>query len=361
MIALRLTLAVAAIMLVNASAHARAPVRTFPRIVEQNDGGVCRQALAVARLAFESSAPKVADAAPAILKDGKPAFGIILAPNGRRHDEQGFIADEQAISQSDETGDFKKVFLQKTPVDGFRFAVTQEKMNWQGDWHALFVASAALEGEKLAKALSDAKGKDASADGMKVVFKDAWQQPWLVRDPQTNAIVAIDTQHPAEFLPRWTVYMLAKGTAVPACHIAFGPPAKNAVKLLPAGPLRQLAGLLDDIIGIPSYSEGTYNATARVRLAAANAWINLALRPWAMGAPYNTPAEVKAGLKHWSKGHATYRAQYRRFNALYPRALRALATHYRVSLKKQPREARTLAKKSLDRAIGMNFTFSKSG
>ena len=271
------------------------------------------------------------------------------------------MVDEQALTQSDEASAFKKILISKTATDGFRFVVTQEKMNWQGDWHALFLVNAALEGEKLSAALGEAKGKDAKTDGVKVVFKDAWQQPWLVRDPQTSQVVAIDTQHPAEFLARWIVYAAAKGAAVPACRIAFGPPAKDATKLLPAGPLRQLAALLDTMVGIPSQSEGTFNATGRNRVAAANGWMNLALRPWAMPEPTNTAAEVDSGLKRWSKGRAAYRAEYRRFQALYPRALRSLASHYRVSLNKSPGEATTLAKQSLDRAIGMHFTFAKAG
>ncbi len=358
----RFSLAVAAaVLLLNAPAQARSATEPFPRIVDATDAKACGQALVVATIAFQSTAPKLADAAPAILRDGKPAFGILLAPNGSSGEEQDTIIDEQAITQSDETGDFRKVLLQKSPADGFRFVVTQEKMNWQGDWHALFLADATPEGEKLAAALAEAKGKDAKTDGVKVLFKDAWQQPWLVRDPQTNQVVAIDTQHPADFLARWVVYAAANGAAVPACRIAFGPAAKDANGLLPARPLRQLAALLDAIVGIPSQSEGTFNASGRNRVAAANGWTNLALRPWAMPEPHTTAAEVAAGLKRWSKGHAVYRAEYRRLHALYPRALRALASHYRVSLKKSPRAAAALAKQSLDRAIGMHFTFAKAG
>jgi hypothetical protein len=352
--------AAAAVLLLDAPAQARSD-KLFPRIVDATNAKACRQALVVGRLAFQSAAPKLSEAAPAILKDRKPAFGILLAPNGSSGEEQDYVVDEQAITQSEETGEFKKVLLQKAPADGFRFVVTQEKMNWQGDWHALFVASAARDGENLAKAVSDAKGKEAKADGVTVVFKNAWQQPWLVRDPQTGQIVAIDTQHPADFLARWTIYAAVKGAAVPVCRIAFGPPAKDATKILPAGPLRQLAALLDAIVGIPSQSEGTFNASGRNRVAAANGWMNLVLRPWAMPAPYNTPAEVEAGLKRWSTGHTAYRAEYRSFQALYPRALRALASHYRVSLKKSPRAAAALAKQSLDRAVGMHFTFAKAG
>jgi hypothetical protein len=356
----RFSLAVTtAVLLLNASAQARSAAKPFPRIVEATDAKACHQALVVATRAFQSTAPKLADAAPAILRDGKPAFGILLAPNGSSGEEQDYIIDEQAITQSEETGDFEKVLLQKSPADGFRFIVTQEKMNWQGDWHALFLANAALEGEKLAAGLGAAKGKDAKVDGVKVVFKDAWQQPWLVRDPQTNQIVAIDAQHPADFLARWIVYAAVKGAAVPVCRIAFGPPAKDATGLLPAGPLRQFAVLLDAIVGIPSQSEGTFNASGRNRVAAANGWMNLVLRPWAMPEPYNTAAEVEAGLKRWSKARAVYRAEYLRFQVLYPRALRALVSHYRAALRKSPRAAAALAKQSLDRAIGMHFMFAK--
>jgi hypothetical protein len=95
-------------------------------------------------------------------------------------------------------------------------------------------------------------------------------------------------------------------------------------------------------------------------VAAANGWMNLALRPWAMPEPNNTAAEVNSGLKRWSTARAAYRAEYRRFQALYPRALRALASHYRAALKKSPREAAALARQSLDRAIGLHFTFAKA-
>ena len=68
-----------------------------------------------------------------------PGFYGNYAPNGSSGEEQDYIIDARAITQGDETGDFKKVLLQKTSVGGFRFVVTQEKMNWQGDWHALFL------------------------------------------------------------------------------------------------------------------------------------------------------------------------------------------------------------------------------
>jgi hypothetical protein len=45
--------------------------------------------------------------------------------------------------------------------------------------------------------------------------------------------------------------------------------------------------------------------------------------------------------------------------ALYPRALAALAAHYRATLRKPPAEAAALAKRVLDRAVGAHFVFAK--
>jgi hypothetical protein len=246
------------------------------------------------------------------------------------------------------------MFLQGDPVDGVRFVVTQQKMNWQGDWYGLYLADAALDAGKLADLLAPEK-----VEAAKIVFDRAWQRPWLVRDLETRQIVGIDTQHPAGFLDDWIVYKMSSGMVTPACHIAFRLPAEHAAQLLPAGPLRELAALLDAAVGVPSQFEGTLQPTARIRIAATQAWANAALRPWAIAAPYNSAREIADGLKAWSKRSPVFAAQYRRINALYPRALAALTAHYRTSLRKPPAEAAALAKQSLDRAVGAHFVFPK--
>jgi len=71
------------------------------------------------------------------------------------------------------------------------------------------------------------------------------------------------------------------------------------------------------------------------------------------------PAEIERGLKAWSRKSRVFLAQYWRMHALYPRALAALTTHYRATLRKPSAEAAVLAKQSLDRAIGTHFVFPK--
>jgi hypothetical protein len=328
-------------------------VHAQPRITQAADADACRQALIVAKLAFESSAPKLSDAAPLILID-KLATGILVAPDGANGEDSSFVVDETAIERVTVGGVLKEMFLQGDPVDGVRLVVTQQKMNWQGDWYGLYLADAALDAGKLADLLAPEK-----VEAAKIAFDRAWQRPWLVRDLETRQIVGIDTQHPADFLADWIVYKAAGGAVTPACHIAFRPPVEEVIVLLPAGPLRDLVALLDQIVGVPSQSEGTLQPTARIRVAATQTWANAALRPWAVAAPYNSAREIADGLKAWSKRSPVFGAQYRRMNALYPRALAALAAHYRTALRKSPMEAATLARQSLDRAVGAHFVFPK--
>ena len=328
-------------------------VQAQPHITQAADADACKQALIVAKLAFESSAPKLSDAAPLFLID-KLAAGILLAPDGANGEDASFVVDETAIERVKAGGVVKEMFLQSAPVDGVRFVVTQQKMNWQGDWYGLYLADAALDTGKLADLLAPEK-----VEAAKIVFDRAWQRPWLVRDPETRQIVGIDTQHPAGFLDDWIVYKTSSGTVTPACHIAFRPPAEEVRVLLPAGPLRDLVALLDQIVGVPSRDEGTLQPTARIRIAAAQAWANAALRPWAMAAPYNSAREIERGLKAWSRRSPVFAAQYRRMHALHPRALAALTAHYRAALKKPPAEAAVLAKQALDRAVAAHFVFPK--
>jgi len=331
--------------------------KSFPRITLAKDARACGQALAVAKRAFDSTATKVGDAAPVILNDKKPDFGILLAPDIHNPDGDEMIVDASAIQQEN-GGAFKSVLLQRTPADGLRFVVTQQKMNWQGDFFGLYLVDATLDAAKTADLLASEK-KTGARMAFRDIFKDSWRGPWLIRDPQTEGVVATDTQHPAEFLADWIVYRNAKGTLERACRIAFRPPARRASELLPTGALRELATLLDDILGVPAQDEGTLQPTSRIRVAAMQAWANAALRPWSLEKPYNSQQEIAEGLKEWIKRSPVYRARYRRLQELLPKAERDLATYYRKTLQKPRLEAASLAKQALGRAVGTHFVFGK--
>ncbi|MBZ0189705.1 MAG: hypothetical protein K8F91_25895 [Candidatus Obscuribacterales bacterium] len=104
------------------------------------------------------------------------------------------------------------------------------------------------------------------------------------------------------------------------------------------------------IIGKPKDSEGTYQATSRLRLSATNTWGNVLCRPWAIEEPHNTRQEVDQGLVTWSKGSPTYRQQHQRLKLLYPKAVAALTKYYASVLKYDHKKAVLQADSSIDLA-----------
>jgi hypothetical protein len=349
-----LALAAAVLPFWGSVAAAQSRAEAFPRITQARDAKACGPALVVAKRAFSSTAAKIADAAPLILADKKPDFGILLAPDAHTPDGDEMIVDEAAVQQEN-GGRFKALFLQKA-TQGSRFVVSQQKMNWQGDFFGLYLADATRDADETAELLANEKKPDA-----KTIFKDSWQRPWLIRDPATGAVVAIDTQHPAEVLADWIVYRNANGAPEAACHIAFRPPVKRTSDLLPTAQLRALAALLDDILGTPAKDEGTLQPTARLRVAAAQAWGNVALRPWAIEEPDSSEKEITDGLEQWAKRSPAHRGRHRRLQALLPQAERDLAAYYQKTLGKSAPEAAAVAKQALARAVGVHFVFAKTG
>src|SRR5581483_7358813 len=85
--------AVAAATLFCGPVHAE-PNPSFPRITQARDATACRQALVVAQRAFASAAARPAAAAPVILPEKKPDFGILLAPDAHDPEGDSMIVDD---------------------------------------------------------------------------------------------------------------------------------------------------------------------------------------------------------------------------------------------------------------------------
>src|SRR5689334_22333196 len=115
---LRFSLLIAVAVLLTGPALAE-PNAAIPRIHEAKDAKACRQALAVAQRAFASTAAKPADAAPLILTNKKPDFGVLLAPDAHNPDGDDMIVDEAAVQQEN-GGRFKALYLPKATT-GLRF------------------------------------------------------------------------------------------------------------------------------------------------------------------------------------------------------------------------------------------------
>ena len=239
-------------------------------------------------------------------------------------------------------------------------------MNWQGDWYDLCFVDASVQPDKFASLVSsfDQCGQCRLVENKRVsiVYHDLWHPPWLFHNLKTNQTLAVNTKDNwgtdhEKFFPDWAVYAPAGGSRIKRiCTISFAP-TERAVDLLPKGPLREMALLLDKIIGIPKEDEGTFHATPRLRGEAELAWGNLMLRPWAMGVPKNSREDVDKGLKKWAKGSPIYRQQYTQLLKLYPRALQSLTVYYQRYFNQSFKNARQLASISLDTAYRSNFKF----
>lgn len=159
-----------------------------------------------------------------------------------------------------------------------------------------------------------------------------------------------------EPLAPWRVY------AVPAergghedCQIRFRPGERTGAALLPPA-LRALEALLDLSMGQDA-DEGTYRPTADLRVAARQTWTNVALRPWALGTPYNKRAETDAGLAEWAAGSPEHRRLYGQIQAQLQPAQAALSRYFVHRFQRSPAEAAASAAFALDVALRSHYRF----
>ena len=259
----------------------------------------------------------------------------------------------------------RRILWQKSPSSGGRFVVAQFPMNWQGDWYGLYLVDAKMPPNKLQDFVTGlierSQTEMQEVPGATLIYHNLWHQPFLFHNSKTNQIVAVDTKTAwlsgTKFFPDWAVYVAAGGARVKRIGTITFTPTARAVDLLPKGALRELADVLDKIIGTPSQSEGTFQATPRLRGEAQIAWGNLMLRPWALAAPKNSREDVELGLKRWQKGSPVYKQQYQQLHHLYPQALESLTSYYQRHFNKSFNAAHELAVKSLDIAYRSNFKF----
>ena len=92
-------------------------------------------------------------------------------------------------------------------------------------------------------------------------------------------------------------------------------------------------------------------------------WANAALRPWAAltAQPYNSRKQVDAELRAYRGKGASFRKPHGDIYADYPRAELALTRYYQAKLGKNAGEASPLAKRVVDLAFRIYFSFPKNG
>jgi hypothetical protein len=189
------------------------------------------------------------------------------------------------------------------------------------------------------------------------VMADRWRPPLILQKQHSGQLWIIDVGQPSQFLGDWRIHVAERTGITWRCTVHFRPPVRKAVRLLPP-PVRLVAGLLDQTMGRGD-NEGTLQPTARLRLDVEHTWANAALRPWALRQPYNTRAEVEAGLKDWARKDATSRRTYHALQYHYPLAEHALAAYYHRYFRRSTAEAKALSAYVLDIALRSHYAFPR--
>lgn len=336
--------------------HKKAPSRanfkaTYPRLVVLQNRADCELILKAADGAFSSQAARVYESGNDVrLKDRS----LIVWPSS-----DGTMDCDPRYFDCRQADDGSRICVQKNDSPDGGLVVKKKEFNWQGDWHDVVLY---MSTQNVQETIDSAKAADFGVKQLippdvQVIISGAWQRPWIFRNSANDHYLVIDTQHPAEFMADWIIYGPTGNGMSVIGKVQFHPPAKSALSVIPDGPLRELAVLLDKVIGTPREPQGTLNANDRVRIEAATAWGNVVYRPWAVAKSYNSRATVDRGLRRWAKGSSTYARQYSKLKQLYPLALDQLTLHYERSLGKSHAAAAGLAKTALDRAFCSHFVF----
>jgi hypothetical protein len=311
----------------------------------------CEDARVLAQAVFQSDSPRL--------------YALQLPPDMRS--EMILGTTELEISGGDAlaaSGAFDKLplptgrsvyWLREPGRDQRRIAVAERSVGWRGDMYSLYLLEQDVEPATFVDAVAaDGPGVEANA-----VVSGSWRPPLVFRLPDAPGEWLIDVGQPFEPLARWTVY--ATDAADPICSLTFGVEPGSPERLLPPE-VRALSRLLDEALGPENY-EGTLHPTAAVRDRVAHVRANAEFRPWALhGAfPYNSRAEVDAGLEEWARGVRPRRALLRKINATYAPAQRSLATFYERTFGLSDADAEKVSAWALDIIFRSYFVFPHTG
>lgn len=323
---------------------------TYPKIVDGEVSPDAKIVLNAAKIAFKSNRATVAAAAKPVTEVDR---NLVIFPVG----DEEISCLPAYVTRTDRIGDAKIMCIQKIPYKGTRMAVREKYFNWQGDMFAAVITNSTESADEIFKKLDKCSFNSEEKNIFKPIFVETWQRPWIFRNPKDEKFIAVDTQHPGGFLEDWDVYVANPDASRKLiCKIRFRPPGENVMLLMPKGPIREIAQLLDNIVGQPRKNEGTLHSTDRVRIEAKRTWANVLFRPWARSSN-EKPSKVAVDkhLKRWSKGAPAYRAQYAKLQALYPKAQAALAQYYEDRFKKPRAECVKMATAQLELAYRSNF------
>lgn len=246
----------------------------------------------------------------------------------------------------------RSIYWQTATTQSNRLVIEEIPHGWRGDAYAVRLVPTTLT---TAEYFSTRNRKGSG--GLTTLIDGAWRAPLVFESKDANKLWLVYVGEPYVFSPDWVVYLPIAGQLQEACKAQFRPSVNQATLLLPQ-PVQRFAALLDRSIG-PGANEGTLQPTARIRVTVDQAWANAALRPWAMGAPYNSREQVDAGLSTWAEGGKTNRATHSEIRVRYKIAEKALATYYESRFNMSKSESQSTAKNVLDIALRTHYVFPK--
>lgn len=351
------------------SVHVAPGPHQWPQVLYQTPrlAAYCAQALKVARAQFQSDH---------FYLNGPPPIPPGLGSTFALGPDPGDISGGEGIQYNHRF--FRKltppphdtrvnantfVYWQKTASPGRRVVVVDEPMNWQGDWYGLFTVPVNMQPKRFWHQIGQLEsGTDKTEAGVRQVIGLGWRPPVVFSDNRTDRLWAINLNQERAWYP----YTIGPKVATSECTILLQPRPpylgrSGHVYLLPLLPpaVHQLARTLNVILGQDENS-GTLHPVASLRTAAGKTWVNVALRPWALtNEPYNTMAEVNAGLRAWAKSTPSHHRLYDELMVEYPEARRALAHYYRSRFHKSDKAASELATRALNIAFRSYFVFQR--
>lgn len=197
-----------------------------------------------------------------------------------------------------------------------------------------------------------------NAQSIKPIIETHICAPIIFQQISSKEIWAINIGKPYKLLNNWEIYATGSKEKTPCCLVSFSSNSEPAKNALPQQ-VQVLANLLDDTLG-DGREDGSMQQTGHLRAGTNITWGNVALRPWAVNNAYNSREEINSGLLVWSRTGKKYLALYKKIQAQYPIAEKALAKYYKEIFTLTQEKAENLAKYTLDIGYRNNFIFPKT-
>lgn len=260
--------------------------------------------------------------------------------------------------------------------DHYTFVRISWAFSWRGDWYSLYW----IPSTDLSKMIGDAaaiRSEDTSLP-YKLLGSNLWQKPFFLRIKNKVDLIGVIPSRSSDPMNEWTLYIPSKNGELSRCQIQFHPATdkcntwtdKDRIERIASqffsrkSSLYALIEVLDDIIG-PGSNEGTLQTTARIRNYVCKLIVNIAIRPWVLGAMVKKSKKtekinVENNLEKWSLKNHSFQRQYRKMKYLYPLAEQELADYYKTKFDMDTVKAVSIAKENLERLYMSFFHFPSS-